>query len=259
MKWARKRILSGEVMAGTFLNLGSTLTAEMAALAGLDWVLIDLEHGAGGREQLLLQAQALEGSATVPIVRIAWNDPVHFKRVLDLGLSGVMVPYVQSAEEARSAVAAMRYPPAGVRGVASMNRACGFGLDFNQYFQAANEELVTIIQIETARALECVEDIAAIDGVDVLFVGPLDLSVSLGVPQDWDHPRMRKAFDRVVSSCRKMGKAAGLMVPLEDRIAAAIADGFTVLASSSDGGIVAQGMRRLARVYQQHKSVLVEK
>src|ERR1035441_10314791 len=123
MKWIRHKVLSGELMAGTFLNLGSSLTAEVAGQAGFDWVLIDLEHGGGGRQELLLQLQALESTPAGTLVRIAWNDLGMFKRVLDLGVSGIMVPYVQSAAEAERAVAAMRYPPAGVRGIAAMNRA----------------------------------------------------------------------------------------------------------------------------------------
>jgi 2-keto-3-deoxy-L-rhamnonate aldolase RhmA len=253
MKWARERVLNGDIMAGTFLNLGSSLTAEVTGKAGFDWVVIDLEHGAGDRQELLLQVQALEITPVIPVVRIAWNDPVRFKRVLDLGLSGVMVPYVQSPEEARQAVAAMRYPPAGIRGVAAMNRACNFGLDFTGYFEKANENLLTLIQIETKTAVECVDEIAAVDGVDVLFVGPLDLSVSLGVPQQWDHSLMRDGFRRVVHACRKAGKAAGLIVSKEDQIGPALADGFTVLALSSDGAVIADGMRRLSAAFKQYK------
>src|SRR6266545_4004510 len=109
MKWLGEAVRRGEFLAGTFLNLGSSLTAEIAGKAGFDWVLIDLEHGAGDQESLLLQLQTIEGTPAVPIVRIAWNDPVRTKRVLDLGPSGVMIPYVNSVEEATRAVSAMRY------------------------------------------------------------------------------------------------------------------------------------------------------
>jgi 2-keto-3-deoxy-L-rhamnonate aldolase RhmA len=253
MKWIRQRVLSGELMAGTFLNLGSSLTAEMAGQAGFDWVLVDLEHGGGDRQELLLQAQAMEGSPAGTIVRIPWNDPVIFKRVLDLGVSGIMVPYVQSGDEARRAVAAMRYPPAGVRGVAAMNRACAFGPGFDEYFQAANSQLLTIVQIETGATLDHVDEIAAVDGVDVLFIGPLDLSVSLGVPKQFDHPSVRAAFTKVVTACRKAGKIAGLILGKEEEIERAIADGFSFLSLSSDGALVALGMRRIAAAFQRHR------
>ncbi len=253
MKWIRQRVLSGELMAGTFLNLGSSLTAEMAGQAGFDWVLIDLEHGGGDRQELLLQAQALESSSAGTVVRIPWNDPVIVKRVLDLGVSGIMVPYVQSPEEARKAVAAMRYPPAGIRGVAAMNRACDFGPGFDEYFQAANSQLLTVVQIETGATLECVDEIAAVEGVDVLFIGPLDLSVSLGVPKQFDHPSVRAAFAKVVSACRKSGKVAGVILSKEEEMERAIADGFSFLSFSSDGALVALGMRRIAAAFKRHK------
>lgn len=253
MKWMRHRVLSGELMAGTFLNLGSSLTAEMTGQAGFDWVLIDLEHGAGDRQELLLQMQALESTPAFPVVRIAWNDPVRFKHVLDLGLSGVMVPYIQSPDEAEKAVAAMRFPPDGVRGVASMNRACNFGPGFDDYFKNANSQLLTIVQIETKKAVDCVDEIASVDGVDVLFIGPLDLSVSLGVPQQLNHPLVRDAFQKVVSACKKTGKAPGLMLMREEQISPAVTDGFTFLGLGSDGGLVASGMRQMYGAFKPFK------
>ena len=256
MKWIRERALKKEFLTGTFLNLGSSLTAEIAGNAGFDWVLIDLEHGAGNRNELLLQLQAIESTPAVPIVRIAWNDPVIFKQVLDLGASGIMVPYVQTSEEARKAVAAMRYPPDGIRGVAVMNRACGFGPGFDDYFRAAGSKLLTILQIESPTALENLDEIAAVDGADVLFVGPMDLSVGLGIPQQWEHPLMRSALARVVSACQKAGKVAGMIVMSESQIETALANGFSMLSFSSDGAMVVKGMRSLAGAFaRQRKAV----
>jgi 4-hydroxy-2-oxoheptanedioate aldolase len=239
-------------VVGTFLNLGSSLTAEIAGNAGFDWVLIDMEHGAGNRQELLYQLQAIESTPAVPFVRIAWNDPVLVKQVLDLGVSGVMVPYVQTADEARRAVAAMRYPPAGVRGVAVMNRACGFGPGFDEYFKTASSNLVTILQIETAEAIRNVDDIAAVDGADVLFVGPMDLSVGLGIPQQWSHPDMRAALTKVVNACRKAGKTAGTILMNEDQIEQALADGFTMLSYGSDSAVVVKGLKSIANSFRKH-------
>lgn len=253
MKWVREKVLSGELVTGTFLNLGSSLTAEITGQAGFDWVLVDLEHGGGDRQELLLQLQALESTPAATLVRIPWNDPVTVKRILDLGVSGIMVPYVQSVEEARRAVAAMRYPPAGIRGVAAMNRACGFSLGFDEYFHKANSHLLTIVQIETKATIDCVEEIAEVEGVDVLFIGPLDLSVSLGVPKQFNHASIGLAKAKVVSACKKAGKIAGLILSKEEEIGPAIADGFSFLAMSSDGAMVASGMRRLAHAFNQHK------
>jgi 4-hydroxy-2-oxoheptanedioate aldolase len=243
-------------MGGTFLNLGSSLTAEIAGQAGLDWLLIDLEHGAGDRHELLFQLQAIESTPAAPIVRIAWNDPVRFKRILDLGPSGVMVPYVQSAEEARRAVAAMRYPPAGIRGVASMHRACGFGSAFEEYLSSADSRLLTVVQIETPAAVDHVDEIAAVDGVDVLFVGPMDLSVSLGMARQWDHPVFSAALNKVVRACRKEGKAAGTLVLGEEQIERSVAVGFSFLALSSDGALVAKGMRGVAAAFRKQQTAV---
>lgn len=253
MKWIRERALSGEWMGGTFLNLGSSVAAEIAAKAGFDWLLFDLEHGMGDRQELLTQLQAVEATPAAPVVRIAWNDPVQFKRVLDLGVSGVMVPYVNSAEEARRAAAAMRYPPAGVRGVARLNRACDFGPSFTEYFNTANSQLLTIVQIETKVAIENLDEIAAVDGVDVLFVGPLDLSVSLGVPDQFDHAAEQEALAKVVKACRKARKAAGILVASEEQLKQVKALGFTFVAIGSDGGVLVREMRALIAVLGKYR------
>jgi 2-keto-3-deoxy-L-rhamnonate aldolase RhmA len=252
VKWLHERVRKQELLVGTFLNLGSSLTAEIAGNAGFDWVLIDMEHGAGNRQELLYQLQAIESTPAVPFVRIAWNDPVLVKQVLDLGVSGVMVPYVQTADEARRAVAAMRYPPAGIRGVAVMNRACRFGPGFDEYFKSASSNLVTILQIETAEAIRNVDEIAAVEGADVLFVGPMDLSVGLGIPQQWSHPDLRAALKKVVNACRKTGKTAGMILMNEDQIEQTLADGFTMLSYSSDSAVVVKGLKAVANSFRKH-------
>lgn len=249
MKYLRQRALRGELLAGTWLNLGSSLTAEMAGRAGFDWVLVDMEHGAGDQHSLVHQLQALDTTNAAGVVRIAWNEAPRFKRVLDQGASGIMVPYVNTAEAARQAVAAMRYPPQGVRGVARSNRAAGFGQDFAAYFAEANENLLTVVQIETAEAIANVEEIAAVEGVDVLFVGPLDLSVSLGIPGQSTHPDFRAAIRRVIDAARKAGKAAGILLGSAEQIAPTVEDGFTFIAVGSDGVMVAQGMNALSAAF----------
>lgn len=252
MNFIRQRVLAGELMAGTWLGLGSSLTAEMAGAAGFDWVTIDMEHGSGGYGELVHQLQALGGSAAAPIVRVAWNEPPRFKRALDLGASGIMVPYVCSAEEAKLAAAAMRYPPQGIRGVAKLNRACGFALGFEDYFAKANDNLLTIVQIENPQAVDRADEIAAVAGVDVLFIGPLDLSVGLGIPQQYDDPRFKEATGKVVKACRNHGKAAGILLQPE-QLAGAVADGYTFIALGSDGGLVMSGMAKLRSEFAAYK------
>ena len=252
MNWINERVRNEEVLTGTWLNLGSSLTAEMAANAGFDWVLIDLEHGAGDHPQLTHQLQAVSGTPAAPIVRIAWNDAPRFKRVLDLGASGIMVPYVNDSEEARHAVAAMRYPPQGIRGVAKMNRAAGFGEEFNDYFGKANQELLTIVQLETQDAIDNAESIAEVEGVDVLFVGPVDLSVSMNLALQYDHPEFQSALDKVTHACRRTKKTAGILSFAADP-SDLISRGFRFIANGSDGSLVAQGMRELAQNMNQYK------
>jgi 4-hydroxy-2-oxoheptanedioate aldolase len=246
MKFIRKRVLAGEVMLGVGANLGSSLTVEMIGAAGFDWTWIDCEHGAGDYSELVPQIQAAGIYNAPPIVRIAWNDAPRFKRVLDLGAAGIMVPYVTSAREAEQAAAAMRYPPEGIRGVARFNRACGFGQDFDAYFEQANDNLLTVVQIETNAAVERAEEIAAVAGVDVLFIGPLDLSVNMGMAQNFKHPKFEQAMDRVAAACRQHGKAAGILLPNLEFLRPWIAKGFTFVVVGSDGGCVAGGLKSIA-------------
>lgn len=254
VKSIRERVLNRELVAGTFLNLGSTITAEIAGSSGLDWVLIDIEHGSGDLEGLVLQLQVVSGTPAAPIVRIANNDPPRFKRVLDMGASGVMVPYVSSPAEAEQAVAAMRYPPRGIRGVAKLNRGSAFGRDFDEYFARAHELLLTVVQIETREALDSIDAIAAVDGVDVLFIGPLDLTVNLGIAQQFDHPDFLNARARVAEAARKAGKAAGILLLSPDLLQPTVDDGFTFIALGSDGGLVAAGMQNIASAFEKYRA-----
>lgn len=248
-KWLRQRALEGELLSGCWVVLGSSLTAEICGRAGFDWVILDLEHGMGDLESLLYQLQAMEGTPAVPLVRIAWNQTHLFKRVLDLGPSGVMVPWVNSAEEASQAVRAMRYPPQGVRGVTPLSRPGNFGQDYQEYFDQANDKLLTIVQIETPQAVENVDEIAAVDGVDVLFVGPMDLSINMGIAKQFDHPRFREALAAVLAACRRHGKAAGILLLDPDKVKPTVDDGFTFVGLSSDGGELATAMNRLAKAF----------
>ena len=209
--------------------------------------MIDLEHGAGDWHTLLQQLQATSATPAAPLVRLRWNEAPSFKRVLDLGAAGVMVPYVCTADEARAAVDAMLYPPDGTRGVAAAVRAADFGRSFETYFKEANEQLLSVVQIETREAVERVEEIAAVARVDVLFVGPTDLSVSLGAPRQFDHPELRVAIERVVAAARKHGKAAGTLAASPGQIEQAVADGFTFIACGSDTVALAQGFDRMVR------------
>jgi 4-hydroxy-2-oxoheptanedioate aldolase len=241
----RARVLAGEWLAGAWLNLGSALTAEIAARAGFDWVLFDQEHGPGGEETLLHQLHAVSGALAAPFVRIAANEPPRFKRALDLGAQGLMVPYVNSEDEARAAVAAFRYPPRGMRGVSKFNRSAGFGFDFDDTYAHAHERQVLIAQIETPEAVAAADAIARVDGVDVLFIGPLDLTANLGAPGNFDLPIFVEARKRVVAAARASGKATGILLGNPAHVPLVRAEGFTFVALGSDGGAVASGLRQI--------------
>jgi len=183
------------------------------------------------------------------LVRIAANEPPRFKRVLDAGAHGVMVPYVSTADEARHAVNAMRYPPRGMRGVAKLTRASSFGARFDEYFAHAHEWLVTLTQIETVDALENAAEIAAVDGVDVLFVGPMDLTTSMGIPGQYGDARFHDALGEVADAAKSAGKAAGILLLDPANLPLCRELGYTVVALGSDGGSVKSGIgESLARL-----------
>lgn len=254
MYFIREKVLAGEFLAGVWCNLASSLTAEIAASAGYDWLLIDQEHGPGDNETLMGQLQAVGQRSCAPIVRIVWNEMPRFKRALDLGAMGIMVPYVQTVADAEKAVSYMRYPPEGLRGAAISPRATGYGVHFDSYYSEANRKLLSVHQIETARAVENVQDIARVDGVDVLFVGPLDLSLSVGMPKRFEDPEYRKLLSKVALCAKEAGKAAGILLPSIRLVDMVHEMGYTFIAVSSDSGMVVEGMKNNMAAFNRYKS-----
>ena len=241
--WIRKTRLQ-EPLRGTFLSLGSPLLARMAAQLEFDWVLIDLEHGACTEASLQAMLLAIEGTACAPIVRVVSNDQDSIKRALDLGATGVMIPYISTAEEANRAVAFTRYPPHGCRGVAGSTIATEFGLSTDEYHANIHERTMVIVQIETAEGVNNIEEIVAVDGVDVVFVGPLDLSYNLGCPKNFEHPDFIAALQKVLNACQSTGTAVGILSN-EDNAKQRFEQGFTFLAVGSDAGAAKDGLQRL--------------
>jgi 4-hydroxy-2-oxoheptanedioate aldolase len=234
----RDRIASGEKTVGTFVSTASAVIAEVCAAAGTDWLVLDLEHGAGGEDLVggVVLAAAAYGVPTV--VRVESVARIRLGRVLDLGAAGVMLPRLDTSSEVREAVRHLRYPPDGDRGVATSNRAHRFGLDSSALDSAGNEVL-GVVQIESVRAVEQVEEIAALDGADVLFVGPRDLSHDLGVPGDFGAPAYLAALDRVHAAAQRHGKSCGLLVPDGAAAAVRLQDGWTFVAVASDSTLLA--------------------
>lgn len=247
MKNLKERVRRGDTLFGCFLGLGSALTAEIMGMAGYDWTLIDLEHGAGGEQETLHQLQALEHTSAATIVRVESNARQRAHRVLDLGAHGIMFPRIDNEDQALDAVAAMHYPPDGVRGVALANRACEFGSAFRSYMQTSAESLLCVVQIETESSLENVGDIAAVKGVDVLFIGPSDLSQSLGIFGEFSHPRFTDAVKRISAAAHEHGKALGILLPKPDDFEFYHELGFRFIASGADGPLLNNAARNLVR------------
>ena len=256
MESLKSRLRSGDTLLGCFLSMGDALAAEIMARAGYDWTLVDLEHGAGGEREALYQIQAASGSGAAPVVRIESIRRQRAHRVLDLGAQGIMFPHIDDAEAARHAVAGMRYPPDGVRGVAFSNRACHFGSNFRPYLDSVKETLVGIMQIESPEAVANVNEIAATDGVDVLFVGPSDLSHSLGILQQFDHPLFCEAIDRVADAAAKHGKSTGILLPKPEEFDRFWKLGFRFIASGSDGVLLNNAARGLVgKLREAHRNL----
>ena len=213
----KSRMRAGEQTIGCWLHLNSGIAAELLALAGFDALIIDHEHGPGDLAGAIQAMQAMSATRASPILRVPANDPVAIKRALDIGVEGIMIPGVNSAAEASAAVAACRYPPHGIRGAAyGMVRASDYGLATKAYADGLHDNLLIICQIETATAVEAIPDIAAVDGVDMLFIGPNDLSGSIGKLGRFDDPEYlalkRRAEETILASGALLG---GLATPVE--------------------------------------------
>jgi 4-hydroxy-2-oxoheptanedioate aldolase len=237
-----QRIRDRERLLGTFVSLGSAPVTNLLASIGYDFLLIDLEHGAGGEAVLQSQLFAAEAEGAAAMVRTETFDRIRIGRVLDLGARAIMLPRVDTPDQCAEAVAHLRYPPAGDRGVASSNRARGWSTRTGS-FTDANREIAAVVQIESEEAVRNVEAIAAVDGVDALFVGPSDLSHSLGVPGELDAPVFTEALERVLAAARTHELAAGILAATPERARALYDQGFTLMVLSADVNMLAAAAR----------------
>jgi 4-hydroxy-2-oxoheptanedioate aldolase len=235
----------GRRQVGLWSSLSSNYSVEVIAGAGFDWILLDTEHSPNDLESVLTQLQAAAPYPSHPVVRVAWNDMVTIKRVLDIGAQSILVPYVSNAEEARNAVAYTRYPPSGVRGVAGATRATRFGR-IKDYAKRAHNELCVLVQVETEQALGSIESICAVEGVDGVFIGPADLHASLGYTGEIANPEVKPMIDDAIRRIRAAGKAPGILTPNEADARQWIACGALFVAVGADVGILARGAEALA-------------
>ena len=259
-------IKAGKPQIGIWSSFSSHIVAEVLAGSGFDWVLLDTEHSPNELPMVQAQLQAMTGGTATPIVRPAWNDMVLIKRFLDVGAQTLLLPYVQTVEEAQNAVRFTRYPPQGVRGVAGATRATGYGR-IKDYFKRVHDELCVLVQVETRLSLKNLDAIAqtllqageqffgvfgehiAFEGVDGVFIGPNDLAADLGHLGNWQHPDVWKAMEDAAKRIRNAGKAPGILVGEADGKRCLDA-GFLFVAVGADVGMLARGSEALASKFR---------
>jgi 2-keto-3-deoxy-L-rhamnonate aldolase RhmA len=246
----KDRLRGGGVSVGSWASIGHPSTAEILALAGYDWVVVDTEHTAIDNSEALRMITAIERGGAIPLVRLAWNDPIQSKVVLDSGAAGVIVPMVNTKSDAELAVRGAKYPPLGIRG-AGLARAHDYGPGFAEYVKHANAATLLIVQIESIDGVANIESILDVPGLDGTFIGPYDLSMSMGLAGQLDHPDVVAAQKRVVAATRARGLAAGIHLVHPDRAAldlpACIDAGYQFIALSSDLLFLGDSARELAR------------
>ena len=232
----RQALLARRRLIGCWCSLANPVTTEVLGLAGFDWLLLDAEHAPNDVTTLIPQLMALKDSPSAPVVRPPWNDTVVIKRLLDAGFYNFLIPFVESADEARRAVAATRYPPAGVRGVSVSQRQNRYGT-MPDHLKSVNENIAVMVQIESTAGLAAVDGIAAVDGVDGVFVGPSDLAAAMGQLGNAGHPEVQQAIRRIFERARAAGKASGILAPVEADARRYIEWGADFVAVGSDLGL----------------------
>ncbi|HSQ80671.1 MAG TPA: aldolase/citrate lyase family protein [Casimicrobiaceae bacterium] len=245
----KRALAAGRSQIGLWCSLSHHYAVEAVAGAGFDWLLLDMEHSPNDLESMVAQLQAAAAYSGAAVVRVPWNDKVTIKRVLDIGAQSLLIPYVQSADEARDAVAATRYPPAGIRGVGGMTRATRFGR-VRDYAQRAQDELCVLVQVETEEALGHIEAIAAVDGVDGIFIGPADLHASMGYTGEVANPKVFPLIEDTLRRIRRTGKAPGILTTDEQLIRRCLDAGSLFTAVGVDLAMLARGVDQLAAKYK---------
>jgi 2-dehydro-3-deoxyglucarate aldolase len=205
----KKKLKEGKVSIGSWMSMAHVSIAEILASTGYEWVVIETEHTAIDVSEVLRLIIAIEGRGAIPLVRLAWNDPIQAKAVMDSGAAGVLVPMVNSKADAELAVNSIKYPPLGFRGV-GLARAQGYGVTFDKYVEASNRDSLLMVQIEHIDAVENIDEILSVPGIDGTFIGPYDLSLSMGLAGKLNHPDVESAKQRVVTATKDHGLIAGI-------------------------------------------------
>lgn len=245
----RERLRAREKLIGCWLSLGSPISTEVLGVAGFDWLLLDAEHAPNDVLTLIPQLMALKDSVSAPIVRPPWNEPVVIKRLLDAGCSNFLIPFVESADQARAAVAATRYPPQGIRGVSVSQRGNRYGA-VADYFKQVNHHIGLLTQIESRAGVAAAAEIAAVDGVDCLFIGPGDLAAAYGHLGNPSHAEVQQAIVAVHAAAQSAGKPTGILAPAEADARRYLAMGISFVGVGSDLGLLRMASQGLCDKYQ---------
>lgn len=244
----RQDLIARKKLIGCWCSLGSPITTEVMGLAGFDWLLLDGEHAPNDVLSFIPQLMALKDSASAPVVRPQWNDTVIIKRLLDAGFYNFLIPFVESADDAKRAVAATRYPPQGVRGVSVSHRSNRYGT-VPEYFDVINENISVIVQIESRKAVAAIDEICAVEGVDCVFIGPSDLAAGYGYLGNPLHPEVQQAMQKIIASAKEYGKPAGILAPVEADARRYLEMGVTFVAVGSDLGVFRNASQMLRDRY----------
>jgi 2-dehydro-3-deoxyglucarate aldolase len=231
----RKALLDKKLTLGAWMQIGHPAVAEIFGKSGFDWICVDLEHGIIDIESMANIFRAIERYDCVPVARLPLNDPIWIHRSLDAGAKALIIPMVKTAQEAQQAIKEAKYPPMGTRGY-GYSRANMYGMEFDEYIKSANDEIAMIMQIEHIDAIKNLEEIVNVDGVDGLFIGPLDLSGSMGITGQMKHPNMISALEKYRNICKKANKSFGMHIvrPDDENIKSAKEQGYTMIALGLD-------------------------
>jgi len=250
----KQMLRDGEKTAGAWIQIASPFTAEILSQAGFDWLLIDMEHGPGDILTLVSQLQAMKGSDASALVRAPWNDFVIIKRILDTGVHGVLVPYVNTKEEVEAAVRACRYPREGIRGVAGSPRAQGYGQNVMDYLRRANEEILLITAVETPEAVSNLDQILEVEELDGIFIGPMDLSTNMGHLGHPEHPEVQQAIATVEQKVLEAGKVLSTISGSWEQAEQLYERGYQMVTLMADGislgRLAAAKLARFREVYR---------
>ena len=246
----RADLRAGKRLIGCWCSLANPITTEVLGVAGFDWILLDGEHSPNDVITFIPQLMALKDSVSAPVVRPSWNNPVELKRLLDGGFYNFLIPFIETADEAARAVAATRYPPQGFRGVSVAQRGNRYGT-VPGYFEGVNEQICVMLQIESGKGVAAAAAIAAVEGVDGLFVGPSDLAAGLGHLGNANHPEVQAAMAKIFSAAKAAGKPVGILAGVEADARHYIAQGASVVAVGSDLGVFRSATQALRDKYAE--------